>query len=352
MTALTVDIAIAPTKEYETFVDAHPASSLFYTGPYFRFLRQLFDHKSAECFILLAKLETTLVAVLPCVVYRGKHGNVLNSLPFYGSHGGVLSLPSCDPNTIDALLQRLDHECLKRQVVSATLIDNPLQPQQAELHRNGFNSVDQRTGQMTPLPKPVNGEAYSDLLLSMYHSKTRNMVRKALKANFVFTVDNSKPSLKELVDWHQKNMQNIGGTAKPAEVFNSLIGNLTPERDFDIFVARQQGKFAAAVLLLYSQQIVEYFTPVINDDFRSEQPLSGLIFEAMQRLGQRGFSLWNWGGTWLSQEGVYRFKSRWGADDKPYQYFSKHYSAEADIFKQAPETIVREYPYFYVKPFN
>ena len=68
--------------------------------------------------------------------------------------------------------------------------------------------------------------------------------------------------------------------------------------------------------------------------YRSEQPLSVLIFRAMQdAIKEKGSKHWNWGGTWKSQHGVYRFKSRWGAHDNKYRYHIKTYQdiGDADL---------------------
>ena len=44
---------------------------------------------------------------------------------------------------------------------------------------------------------------------------------------------------------------------------------------------------------------------MIKDQYRSEQPLSSLIFAAMKDcIEERGSEIWNWGGTLA--------KSRWG----------------------------------------
>ena len=48
--------------------------------------------------------------------------------------------------------------------------------------------------------------------------------------------------------------------------------------------------------------------PVVNSEARSLQPTSAIIYFAMNDTRERGFKLWNWGGTWASQDGVYKFK--------------------------------------------
>jgi len=59
---------------------------------------------------------------------------------------------------------------------------------------------------------------------------------------------------------------------------------------------------------------------------------------------------WNWGGTWLSQTGVYQFKKRWGTHDLKYNYYTN--LIDNSILNLSKEDLLREYPYFYVLPFS
>jgi hypothetical protein len=78
-----------------------------------------------------------------------------------------------------------------------------------------------------------------------------------------------------------------------------------------------------------------------------------LIFLAMQdAIKDKQCSLWNWGGTWKSQKGVYKFKSRWNTLDHPYYYLIKTYK-DKEYFEQiGKEKLVEHYPFFYTVPFN
>ena len=106
----------------------------------------------------------------------------------------------------------------------------------------------------------------------------------------------------------------------------------------------------AALLLLYFHRVVEYFTPVVVADARSLQPLSLIILESMLDAVHRSCRYWNWGGTWPTQDGVYRFKKRWGTTDFPYRYWTNIY--DSSIRSESPEHLLDRYPYFYVYPFS
>ena len=78
--------------------------------------------------------------------------------------------------------------------------------------------------------------------------------------------------------------------------------------------------------------------------------MSLIIFEAMKDAIKRGQKNWNWGGTWLSQKGVYDFKKKWGAADYPYHYFIKVYDNDLKKFSQK---ILNENFYgFYTIPYE
>ena len=78
--------------------------------------------------------------------------------------------------------------------------------------------------------------------------------------------------------------------------------------------------------------------------------MSALIFHAMAELTADGYELWNWGGTWPSQKGVYRFKSRFGAADFPYRYFNKIF--DPAILKYSQAELNSFYEYFYTFNYN
>ena len=78
--------------------------------------------------------------------------------------------------------------------------------------------------------------------------------------------------------------------------------------------------------------------------------MSLLVYSAMQDAVARGCTRWNWGGTWASQTGVHRFKSRFGARDLPYHYFTRVF--EPDLLRMTRSELEREYRFFYVLPFH
>lgn len=292
-----------------------------------------------------------LVGALPGMVVNGPLGAVFNSLPFFGSNGGLLVDLDADRRMIArALFDALNALALERSLVSSTVISNPLEPL-ANLYDEfaGATATDDRIGQVSVIPGP-----YGDVeaaLMAGFHSKTRNVVRKGLSGGLVFECDNSIEAFRALYEIHVENMAAISGLAKPWRVFVTLREVLRAGDQYQIFVARDRGVIVAALLVLYYNFTAEYFTPATRASHRTFQPLSALILHAMADASRRGLRYWNWGGTWVTQNGVYLFKSRWGTKDMPYRYYVREYPAGALLRNASKEELVKGYPMCFVFPF-
>ena len=184
--------------------------------------------------------------------------------------------------------------------------------------------------------------------MQSFHCKTRNMIRKAIKSGFLVNEENENINFVE--DIHRQNMRAVGGRAKAREFFSSFQKYFSGGSDFKIWVARHENIPVAALLLFYFRDTVEYYMPVTKESFRDRQPLSLLIFEAMKDASQRGLKMWNWGGTWMTQTGVHRFKKRWGTENRSYTYFVQLNNEE--MTRSSREVLLEQYPDFFVLPFG
>jgi hypothetical protein len=148
---------------------------------------------------------------------------------------------------------------------------------------------------------------------------------------------------------HRENMGEIGGRPKSPEFFAKVPKYFAAGRDYDVYVAERKGDRLAALLVFYFNKTVEYFTPATCVKAREIQPMALILRHAMLDAAARGFTRWNWGGTWMTQEGVYRFKKKWAADDHPYRHYIK--VNDPAIFHSRKEDLLAGYPEFFVVPF-
>lgn len=338
---MTTDLrveALAPSRcdDYEKFVASRPGGLVTYSLAYRAFLEDYLGLKSEY---LLAWDGRSVRGILPWMTRDGAYGRVANSLPLFGSHGGVLA---DDDAAFEILLDAGRERIASEDVAAATIIGNPYEARHDA--RLDHDVTDARISQVTPIR---HEEDHENRLMASFHHKTRNMIRKAARQGMevVSTFDD----LEFLAATHRDHIEGVGGIAKDERYFQAITRHFPLGRTSRMYAAMVQGRPVAALLVLYYNGFVEYLTPVIRREFRARQPMSLLIFRAMVDASIAGFRLWNWGGTWLTQEGLHRFKKRWGSIDTPYTYHITVHNP--DLRRLSREELRAAYPHFFVLPY-
>ncbi len=351
---IRVDLLTASDADaYTSLVLAESGNLLYASIQYRDMLCRILP--SSEPRYLVARAASKLVGALPAFArLNARHGNVVNSLPFYGSHGGVLLSPTfAEPDAVAvALIREFRAMCSSLGAVASTVVENPLLPRREyRASSTAMTFVDERIGQMSRLPEDTGDDATTQAaLFERFHYKTRNSIRKAQKSGLRTGHDPSPHALVALAAMHRENIEAVGGLAKSTEIFDAIRESFAYDRDYRVYVAEKDGKLVCALLVFFFNRTAEYYTPATDPAYREMQPMSLLIFEAMQEAVRRSCLYWNWGGTWLTQSGVYRFKSRWGTQDLTYRYQIEIH--DPAILALTPAQLLEEYRYFYVAPFS
>ena len=300
---------------------------------------------------LCAIKDGVILAALPAMAMEVRGRRVINSLPFFGSHGGPIVRPGGAPEAVSALFSNFNSIAKSKGVIASTIVSSPMQPVGTVASSFPHTHTDTRIAQITELPQSTDSQALEEELLLRFHKNTRTAIRKSFKSGFVFSEDESEEALRAVYKMHVKAMTLIGGRSKPSNFPDAVRKSFEFGSHYKLYVARHDGNLAAGLLVFFFRDTIEYFMPVTDPYYRSGQPGSGLIFTAMvEGILNNKASKWNWGGTWLSQTGVYSFKKKWGATDFPYTYFSRLSDSilwiEPDAF-----ALSSEFPYFYLAPF-
>jgi hypothetical protein len=326
----------ADDGDWDAFAASADGGLIYYST---RYRDLLLDELGCKAEYLVARDGGEIRGVLPLMWSEDAGDRVLNSLPFYGSHGAPLAI-SADAER--ALIEAWNERAADPTTSAATMVANPFRSDPPQEPRHDL--TDSRISQVTPLPAAAD----EDQILSLVDSSARRNARKAARAGIEVGVDPSAWS--DLHDIHRANMKAIGGLAKSAGFFEGVTRHLRPGDDFDLWVARLEGETIAGLLVLHFGAVTEYFTPATRHENRSQQPLALILVKAMTAAIGRGSRLWNWGGTWSSQDGVYRFKRKWGANDGEYRYFIR--LGDRSLLDSSPARLRERFPHFYVAPFS
>lgn len=328
---------------YAEFLKTFDRALLFHSHEY---LDLISSELNAEAHMLTAHdPDGNIKGLLPYLVKEGPYGTVLNSSAYYGSNGGVITQ---DEQIADALWD--SWLSLSRNGAASTYISTPfLAHSRPRVLPPGIFTTSRITHiNEFPVNQLTKSEDICAALMGQYHYKTRNMVRKAEKSGV--SVRRDDDDLATLHQIHVENMTAIGGKAKDFSFYESLQKHFARGDDYRIYYAELARKKIAGLLLLYKFKTVEYFTPVVQKEYRDLQPLSLLIHAAMADAAKSRYRYWNWGGTWDSQVSLKRFKERWGGTQDSYFYFTMINNPE--IFAADRAALEQHYAGFFVVPYE
>jgi CelD/BcsL family acetyltransferase involved in cellulose biosynthesis len=335
-----IDVATltaATEPAYSDFVARAPGALLYHSLAY-RDL--LVEHLDCRQEYLVATEGGEVSGVLPMLWTGDDRARVYNSLPFYGSHGAALSQNDA---AASALIAAYDERATAPGTLAATMVANPFVDRQPP--EPAHNLVDERISQVTELPSSPGEE---EALMGLIDSSARRNVRKARRTGIVAALDPERLGVVGRI--HRANIEALGGRAKDESFFAAVPRHFVAGADYEVYVGLLDETVVAGLLLFYFNGTVEYFTPAVDHEHRAEQPLALVLAEAMVAAARRGCRRWNWGGTWTSQDGVHRFKRKWGAREARYRYFVQ--VNDNALLDARPEELRARFGHFYVVPFS
>jgi hypothetical protein len=325
-------------EKWDAYLTTHSNALFYSTCRFRRFLARLLGCDDCS---LLSFRDGTPTGVLPLMAMGERDQRVYNSLPFFGTSAGILA---DDAQSYRRLVEAYNDLAMASGTAAATIIGSQF-GEWPEATALVHTHLDSRVAQLTRLP--TTSEPRSEILRTIEGSARRN-VKKAEAAGVV--VETDAGAVETLGALHEARMHDIGGRTKPSAFFRLLPGSFAATRDYEIYIARLSGRPVAALLLFYFNGIAEYYMPAVDPDASDLQPLALVLVEAMTDACRRGIRWWNWGGTWHAQTGVYRFKRKWGADERTYYYRTQ--LNESRLLTWTAGELEDAFPYFFVVPFS
>jgi len=327
--------------KYDNLINKIESSTFYHSKNHLKFLESMLKLKIN---FITVKEKNELVGVMPFFEKKEKYGIVINSLPFFGSYGGIIS------NTSDIevqIIKELNQINKEKDILSSVIIDNPFKIDNKTFSKKfNFHISEDRLIQCTILKNMK-----TDDLWKKFEQRVRRSVRKSEKNDIeILTENNSEKELENFYQLHINSMKVKGGRIKPKQFFPTLLENFEAEKDYDIFVAKKESQPIAYLLIFYNKNFAEYYMPAYDPKYVSIQSTSHLIWETMKKAKNKKIQYYNFGGTWKNQNELYRFKRGWNASDFNYKYFIFR---DLDRIKEAGlNEILKNYEYFYVCPFD
>ena len=280
-------------------------------------------------------------SALPLLTQNTNFGVVYNSLPFFGSCGGLIgSKDLCQELQIE--IQKIIND---RGFASINIVSNWNNLFPFDEIFQDFNKIERINTR-----KDLGSiRSKNQALIETYHQKTRNIVKLSMKQNFQI-VDLSK-DLDNVVRLHFEESRRRNRKAKPIEMWEYLFRNSRSGLEYTVYGAKHNDEILGFILYLYDTNTgqVEYFIPNSTEEGLRRNVNYLLLHSSIKDFINNGFKTLNFGGSQKSQQNLLRFKERWGGESFPYFYYNKYSPIVGSISEQV---ISKETPYFFVKPFS
>jgi hypothetical protein len=295
-----------------------------------------------EPFYFIFKKKGEVVAVFPSFIKKTKLGNVMNSLPVSGSHGGI-----CFSNSVvdkEELAKEILNPVLdfakEKDCLTSTIITSPFSD---SCHYAGFNFdfVLPRFTQVIDLQE-----------YPQYSIAVRRSIKKAKKIGVVTTSSVDKPNfLDGFWKIHEKNMIFCKQNVKPKEFFSN-IQEIMGKKGAEFNLAHYEDKLIAGVLTVKFKNTIYFHEINFDREFKKERAVSLLVDTLLSGAKKSGFENANFGASPSREHGVYAFKKSFGAFEQTYSYFTKAHTPMGELKNFSLSEVKNNFKWFYFLPFE
>jgi hypothetical protein len=342
-----------PAEEYDRLL-LNSDLAMFYHS--LKYLKLLSSFVEGAPIIILCYDNGELAGVLPAFVKRNRNtGTVLNSLPFFGSHGGVVIRKDIERGRVTevyrCILKHLKEVVFSEEDVTVSTVITSPHEKVLDLYRQLLSPQysENRTTQMLAIPEVATEQE----LIGTFEKRCRWAIMKAAKNHVLVRNLNyfEAAMIDRLYEMQVENALRAGASAKPKAFFKNIDEFFEIHRDYDVYVAEYRDDIVAALLVFYFGRFAEYFVPAVKPEYRSLNPMNLIILKAMVNARRRGLRIWNFGGTRETMSGVYMFKRSFGARDYAYYYFTSVLSDASSLLELTATEMRTAYEWFYVIPY-
>lgn len=321
--------------EYSRVFDLSEKKSIYQKPQY---IEMLVDILTAVRRHIVCPLHGTAI---PLLMHRTEVGDIYNSLPFFGSCGGLIGGVDICQEISSAILNTISSS----DFGSLNIVSNWYNPIPFDEKFSSFDKIERinTSKELDSLGKnPI-------ALLNSYHTKTRNIVRASSRLGFRFEEVSS--NFEDITAMYFDEMNRRGRKPKPKAFWEYLMLNPGSGLEYVIYGAKLDGELLGFILFLYDSEMrqVEYFVPCATPDGRVKNVNYFLIHNALVEFMNQGFKVLQFGGSQTNQDNLKRFKIRWGCRSESYFYYNTHSTL---IGNQSDEALANLSPYFYIRAFS
>lgn len=296
-------------NEWEMYVKKHPCGTIYHLPQWKEVFEKSFPYRP---FYLFARDETEkLCGIFPLFLIKSwLTGNRLVSLPFSYISGPVVN----SSFILEAFLEKTKKLCqeLKCDYIETRVANNVEESKYSNLwHDKGFKECSQFYTYLLSLSQ---GEVWRKL-----DSSIRRGVKKAIKDGVTIRKGNFDGDLRCFYNLNLKNKGQLGVPGHPYYFLSNICERMN---DFiKLYLAEFEGKVIAGIITMEFKDTVIYGYGASDVKYLVHRPNNLLIWTAIEDAINNRFSFFDFGRVSLDDEGLSKFKKRWGTQEIKLSYY-------------------------------
>jgi len=306
--------------------------------------------KTDEDCCLIAKDKNKIVGIFPLFLYKNPLGNILQSNPYPGGYGGILT----DYQDKEIIFKKFSEYALKiakkNNCLTLTICTPPFEDKEnLILYRKYFK----------PDFEKENFYQYIDLknqLLnntgSHFRNNLRRNLRKAEKENLqVFFKDNER-IFNQWYDIYKKRAKEINAELIPYNFLSSIRENLIETNNYWLITAFKDKRQICGALYVGRGKVIDIFLLMMDSNYKNCQGNTLVIWESLKYFKRLGFEYFNWQSCSSRNSSVYHYKKGWGSEEGIHFYLTKVIGNLNQIKKHPLDEIKEAYKWHYLLPYS
>ena len=288
------EISWLSIDRWQQYVESHPSSTIFHHRSWLELLHEQYGF---EIQIPAVIADNKIRAAIPFLQTRSLKGKKkLISLPFTD----YVPILADDQNAVQQL-------CRLVQSRFAMRLDTILIRTNEAVHGlpNSRNNVRHELATEQPF----------DQIESAFASSIQRNLRKASRQQLDFQVRADKTAIDQFFRLHVLTRRKLGIPVQSRTYFHRLFTKLIqPGLGWVGIVTKNEQPIAAVVLLGYNGRLV-YKYAASDPGALDYRPNDLLVHNAIKTAAERGYQVFDFGITDRQQDGLRRFKQKWGAKE-------------------------------------
>ena len=311
---LTGDVSVREIEDderalWDTYVDEHPAASLYHKYLWRDVITRSFDHVSN--YFVAQTAAGAICGVLPLIQLRSKlFGNFAVSVPFFNYGGPLADCAQATAALLDAAAQRAQHSALSHLEIRST---------------RALNAWPQRTDKVSMIRRLPSTVAALDEQLG---AKVRAQIKRGQNENPQVAIG----GIELLDDFYRVfaiNMRDLGTPVYGKQFFRNIL--LALPDNAQLVVLKLCGSAVATAFLLGHRDMMEIpwastlrAVNALNMNMVLYRAVLGYCIEREYRFFDFGRS--------TRDSGTFKFKKQWGAE--PVQHYWHYWLANGGELPQ------------------